>query len=563
MSRARRGLVQVLIPVTAVVLALSGCSGGSGGGTDIKGAGEQTSGVNDVNAKDAASLRNGGDLRWPLDRLPSNFNRNHVDGTDGYAKRVMDALMPHAFRAKADNSVAVDTNYFESIELTSKDPQVVTYRINPKASWDDGTPITWKDLAAQAMTLAGRKDAFRVGSSSGYQEVEKVEKGANDREALVTFRSRYGEWRALFTDLYPKSTNEDPEVFNRGWVDRPQLTAGPFRVESVDRVAKTMVLVRNDRWWGARPRLDRIVFRAVDRGALPDALANKEIDFYEIGSNVDLFQRAKTIPDVQIRQALQPKYNVTLFNGAQGAVLADPALRVAVQHGINREVVTRAMLGQIQPAAKPLGNHVFADGTRNYRDNSGAASFDPERARRELDGLGWRLEGDVRRKDGRELAVRFVMSANVPFNEQVSKLYQDQLRQIGVKLVIQPVPSSEFMKNHLAVGDFDIAPIAWESSPFPIDGNAAVYRLKPDSVQQNYGRVGNDTINGLFDEAGAELDDARRADLANRIDEEVWKIGHSVPLYQVPDAVAARSALANVGAFGFADRDYAAMGFTG
>ncbi|MCP2259654.1 peptide/nickel transport system substrate-binding protein [Streptoalloteichus tenebrarius] len=561
MRRARRGLVLALAPLTAVVMAVSGCSGDSGGG-EIKGAQEQPKGVNDINPRDPGSLKDGGDLRWPLDRLPDNFNRNQVDGTDGYAKRVMDALMPHAFRAKADGGVAVDTNYFESIELTSKQPQVVTYRINPKASWDDGTPITWEDLAAQARALSGTDPAFRVGSSSGYREVERVEKGRDDREAKVTFRAPYGEWRALFADLYPKSTNTDPAVFNQGWVERPVLTAGPFRVESVDRTGKTIILARNDRWWGPRPRLDRIVFRVLERGALPDALANKEIDFYEIGSNVDLFQRAKGIADVQIRQALQPKYNLTLFNGAPGSVFADPKLRVAVQRGINREVLTRALVGQILPDAKPLGNHVFAEGTKDYRDHSGEVGFDPDRARRELDELGWKAEGDVRRKDGRELAVRFVMSANNPFNEQVSKLYQDQLRQIGVKLVIQPVPSSEFSKNHLVVGNFDIAPIAWELSPFPIDGNTSVYRLAND-VQQNYGRVGNDSINRLFEEAGRELDDARRAELANRIDEEVWRAGHSVPLYQVPDAVAVRSTLANTGAFGFADRDYTAIGFTG
>lgn len=71
-------------------------------------------------------------------------------------------------------------------------------------------------------------------------------------------------------------------------------------------------------------------------------------------------------------------------------------------------------------------------------------------------------------------------------------------------------------------------------------------------MQKADGTVGNDTINKLFDEATAELDDDNRAALANRIDEELWKIGHQLPSRSgrpsrtsVPGAVASTRAPAD------------------
>ena len=53
-------------------------------------------------------------------------------------------------------------------------------------------------------------------------------------------------------------------MFNEGWKERPLTTAGPFKLGAIDLTAKTMTLVRNEKWWGDRAKLDRIVFRAID-----------------------------------------------------------------------------------------------------------------------------------------------------------------------------------------------------------------------------------------------------------------------------------------------------------
>ena len=72
--------------------------------------------------------------------------------------------MPRAFRIGSDGSTTVNTDYFTNVELTGTNPQVVTYTINPKAVWSDGTPITWEDIASQIDATSGKDKAFAIAS---------------------------------------------------------------------------------------------------------------------------------------------------------------------------------------------------------------------------------------------------------------------------------------------------------------------------------------------------------------------------------------------------------------
>ena len=51
------------------------------------------------------------------------------------------------------------------------------------------------------------------------------------------------------------------------------------------------------------------------------------------------------------------------------------------------------------------------------------------------------------------------------------------------------------------------------------------------------------------------VDEAERARIANEIDVILWEYGHTIPLYQRPELIAARSDLANYGALGFITAD--------
>ncbi|MDQ3987972.1 MAG: ABC transporter family substrate-binding protein [Actinomycetota bacterium] len=557
--RSRRPLA-LLAAATAAVMALTACGGG--GGDEGGGVERGEVGSNDINAMPADQLREGGDFRWPLTAFPPNFNNLHLDGSESDNTDVIGSMMPGVHDSRPDGSVEVDPAYAESAELTSEDPQVVTYTINPEATWSDGKPITWEDFRAQWQALNGSNEAFVVASTTGYEDIGSVERGVNDKQAVVTFATKFADWEALFGVIYPMSTTTNPDVFNTGWTQTLPVTAGPFRLENIDRTANTITVVRDENWWGEPPRLDRIIYRAIPVDAQIDALANNEVDFIDVGPDLNAFARAETLQGVDIRTALAPDYRHITFNGAPGAILEDPRLRVAIQKGVNRQVIGEALIGQLRPDVRPLGNHIYVEGLQGFRDNDAIASYDPAGAERMLDELGWTRQGDgIRSKDGRQLVIRDVIPTQVATSDQESRIVQQQLRAIGVQVEIETVPLDDFFESHVNVGDFDITHFSWLGTPFPASSSSSIYTLEP-VVQQNYGRIGNERINELFVQASAELDPQRQIELANQADKLIWEAGHSLLLYQRPNVIATRGNVANFGAFGFASTKYREIGFT-
>ncbi|KAA2262863.1 ABC transporter family substrate-binding protein [Solihabitans fulvus] len=557
-------MVALVAPVVAAAMVLTACGGGSSDGQKLKGADQQQQGLSDINAVDVAKLKDGGEFKWPIDNMPDNWNYNEVDGTVADGARMINAMFPLMFTQNADASLKLNKDYLDSADLTSKDPEVVTYKINPKAKWSDGTPITWEDFQAQATALSGKDKAYQVSSTTGYEDIDKVEKGASPQEVKVTFKKKFAEWTSLFSPLYPKSLNATADEFNKGWVDKPKVTAGAFKIGTIDLTGKLVTIERDPSWWGDKAKLDKITFRVIERKALADSLANGAIDWYDIGSSVDNYTRAKQMQDISIRQAVTPDYTHMTFNGAPTSVLADPKLRLAVMQGLDTATIAKALLGQITPDPKTLGNHIFLIGAKEYKDNSSVAKFDAAAANKALDDLGWKKEGDFRKKDGKDLKLRYIITAGNNISQQISQLSQTQLKAIGVNLDIVTVPAADFWKSYVNVGNFDITGFRWLSNSWPISSGKSIYYLDKDNVAQNYGRVGNDTINGLFDKANAELDDSKRAEIANQLDTEIWKAGHQLPIYQAPGAVAVRKTIANFGAVGYANNpyDYTKIGFT-
>lgn len=556
----------VAASVTAAALLLTACGGDGGdqpGGGGLAGTDQATQGAWDINELDAAQVKEGGELKWPLDALPDNWNYNQLDGTLLDHDYILSAIIPKLHVADKAGEVAANPNYLESAEVTSTDPQVVTYKLNPAAKWSDGTTFGWEDFDAQFKALNGTNTEYSVSGTTGYEDIEKVEKGAADNEVVVTFKNKFAEWTSLFTPLYPKSLNATAKEFNEGWASAPKVTAGPFKIGTIDETAKLVTLVRDDAWWGDKPKLEKITYRVVDRAALADSLASGAIDWYTIGSSVDNFQRAKAMQGVEVRQAPGKSYNHITFNGAPTSILADQKLRVALMKAMDPTVYAKGILGPIVENPSALGNHFFLQGTGNYVDNSAPIKADKDAAKADLDAQGWKLDGEFRKKDGKQLDVRIVSTAGNPISEQISKLTQAQLKEVGVNVIIEPQPSATFFSDFVNTGNFDMVGFGWSQTPWPISSSKGIYYLDEKNVNQNFGRIGSPEINQKLDEANGELDDAKRVALTNDADKLIWEAGHHLPLYQVPGARAVRGTLVNFGAFGVADPDYTKIGFSG
>ncbi|WP_205874137.1 ABC transporter family substrate-binding protein [Mycobacterium camsae] len=540
----------------AAALVLSGCA--TGGQLTPAGPGA-VGNASDINPQNPQTLQEGGNLRLALIDFPPNFNILHIDGNSSEIAGMMKATLPSAFTIAADGSATVNTNYFTSVELTGTNPQVITYTINPKAVWSDGSPITWRDIASQIHATTGTDSAFEIATTNGADRVASVTRGVDDRQAIMTFAKPYAEWRGMFAGngmLLPESVTATPEAFNKGWLDAPGLTAGPFVISTLDRAKQRIVLTRNPRWWGTTPRLDSITYLVLDDPARLPALQNNTIDATGVAS-LDQLVIAERTKGISIRQAPAPVWTHFTMNGANGSILSDRSLRLAVSEGIDRRTIANVALHGLTGDPVPLNNHIFVAGQEGYQDNS--IPYDPQRASRDLDALGWKRNAETgfREKDGRQLVVRMLFY-DAQSTKAVTQIAQHSLAEIGVKLDLQSRSGSGFFRDYVNVGAFDIALFGWVGDAFPLSGLTQIYASDGDS---NFGKIGSPEIDDAIERTLSELDPGKARALANEVDRLIWAEGFSLPLIQSPGPVAVRSKLANFGARGLADLDYTAIGF--
>ena len=183
--------------VAAMASVLAACGGGEQ--TESRVAPPPSATENQINAMSRDQVQDGGTLTWPLLQIPANFNYLHLDGTLADNERVISALMPSTYRSDASGTPHWIPDYLASEPVLTTEPkQVVTYRINPEATWDDGTPITWEDFHWQWRASNGEDKAYVISSSNGYSEIESVERGSNDREDIVTYARPYADRQAIF-----------------------------------------------------------------------------------------------------------------------------------------------------------------------------------------------------------------------------------------------------------------------------------------------------------------------------------------------------------------------------
>ncbi|WP_036497006.1 ABC transporter family substrate-binding protein [Nocardia aobensis] len=552
-SRALRSAAVVV--AAGVGIALAGCSGVN---TTSGPAALGTS--NDINPQARESVREGGNLRLAISAFPANWNTLSTDGNELEIGEVVWPLMPRSYNIDATGKLSVNTDYFTDIQLTGSDPQQVTYTINPKAVWSDGSPITWEDIASQAHALSSTDKRYLIAINNGFDRVEKVERGVDDRQAVITFKQHYSDWRGQFAGnamLYPKSVTADPETFNHALAGHITLTSGPFAVQSTDRTQGRIVLARNPKWWGDKPKLDTITYSVLDRSAYAAALQNNELDAARLTSIEDL-ATVRSSPELVVRHAPGNLWRHITFNGAPGSILTDPALRVAISKAIDRQGIANAIENGLVANPKPLGNHIFVQGQEGYQDNS--LPFDPDAAARELDALGWKLQGDVRVKDGRKLEIRDVMY-NDPTWVRVAQIVQGDLAKVGAKLTIDTRPGQGFFTDVMIPGDFDAAQFLFSGDAFPLSSIPQIYAYHPDDEQSNFGRIGSPELNALIEQTLNELDPKKAIDLANQVDRKVFEEGFSLPLTQDPGNYGVRTTVANYGAPGLASYDYTKIGF--
>ncbi|OKI03498.1 hypothetical protein A6A06_38820 [Streptomyces sp. CB02923] len=562
LSRVPLALVAT-VAVSASALTACGGSDDNGGGAKPKQAPKTT--ALDINKTDPGQLTQGGTLNWAIDQFPVQFNAMEADGNQASTNVVVEALLPSLWHS-APNGEQVPNKAFllDAASRTEGGKQVVTYHLNPKAKWSDGTPVTYRDLEANVRAMSSKDEAYKAGAPAGYEDVSSVRRGKDDHEAVLTFGTPYADWRALFaapnnTPLYPAKYMADAKSFTTGYLNKIPVTSNAYKLGGIDRTAQTVTLVPDPAWWGDKPKLDKIVFHAMTTESMPAAYANGEIDYFDLNAGVAAYKQASGVRTGEIREAGGPNYRHLTFNG-KSPKLSDPAVRKALFKATDRETLVKSGVKGLGWEPVPLNNHFLVPNQTGYRNNSGdLGTYDPKAAGRMLDEAGWKLDGKIRKKDGAELKLRFVIPTGQPASKNEATILTQMWAQVGVQLDIRTVPVNDFFDKYLIPGEFDVAPYSFSRTPFSASGSKNIYATDGGN---NISKTGSAKQDELLDKAGRATDRTTSLEAVNEADAEVWRSAGVLPTYQLPEITAAKKNLANLGAQGMADITYEWIGYT-
>jgi peptide/nickel transport system substrate-binding protein len=539
----------LIAPAVVIAMTAAACGGDDDGGGDSGGGGGVTGG----------QLVYGFETAYPDNWFPAIAAGNSV--ATAYAEiRVL--LAP--FRTFPDFTIHADPDLVvgEPTTQTTGGKQVVTYKVNPAAVWSDGDPIdakdfrfTWELQKSSDPKTGGCADLI---STTGYDQIESVEGADNDKTVTVTYATPFVDWKSLFT-LYPQHIMDkgDPKAncaaVVKGWPANGgvPVASGPFLLDKagIDVNKKIATLTRNEKFWGEKPKLDRIVLQGIgnDPGVSVKALRNNEVQLIYPQPQLDL---VKNIKDLEPGVTSKTNFGLTFehldFNTTD-ELLGQKVVRQAIAYALNRPDLVAKTVGQFDNRAQVLNNRYFVNNQPEYEDTSGGLydKQDVAKAQSLLEGAGFAKGADgIYAKGGKRLSFELMTTQANPLRNNTIDVITQQLKPAGIeikKFLNPDIFAGKEKPRSLEGGQFQIALFAWVSAPY-VSGNQSIYETpQGDNIGQNYSRAGNPKVDALFPQINAATDQAQIKELGNQIDKLLWEDLYTIPLYQKPTFIAYNS----------------------
>ncbi|MCW2801505.1 MAG: hypothetical protein JWQ70_2977 [Aeromicrobium sp.] len=542
--------------VLAGVLALSGCSilpGGSDSGGS--GAAGHTLKSTDWVAAASSKVSAGGTLRLAADAIPSNFNPQQTDGSMSQASTILAPTTGSAIRVTSDGGWRVDRDYATSVKVTSKSPLTISVHLNKRAVWQNGAHITSKDMVAFWRAQNGSNADYKVSSTAGYEDISTV-KTEGTYAYSVIFKKTSGEWPLYVYPRLPAEVSSDPKAFNSAFRKKAIPSNGPFNVSSIDAKTGTVTETPNPGWWGAAPRLTKIVWRIATPDVQAKAFAANELDAVAVQPGT--YQTVKGHGSLQAASGLE--WTQLTLNEARGP-LKDVNVRRAVAHAIDRTQIADQAAGEVGVKGTTLGSFVYVPGQRGYHDSSSSIAYDLKESARLLGKAGYakNAHGLMVRK-GKTLTLTMPVPADTPTNSERAVAVKNDLRKIGIVVNFRTVPADSFFNSYVISLNFDIVTFTWRGSAFPVAATEPLFF--PVDSGQNFTGLRDDGLDPAWDKANAAVNDGKRHALVQAIDSRLLKEAPIVPIAVTPITVAVRNGVLNYGASQFEQSDWTRVGFT-
>jgi peptide/nickel transport system substrate-binding protein len=478
--------------------------------------------------------KSGGTLTMAIYQEPSSLHPYYT--TQTVAKLVWQVAIEGLTHVDPDGNYIpwlakeVPTLKNNGVKILPSGGMDVTYKLVSGVLWSDGKPLTSADVAfTWKMIMSDPK----VTSKEGYEKVTGVDT-PDSLTAVVHYKEIYAAYATRFGEIFSKVALEGLADISKSEFTRRPLGTGPYKItEFVSGDHITAERNGNYRVKG-KPYLDKIIFRSVP--SREAAIA--QVKAGEVDAMWDLLEAQ--VPDLERNPDLklsivQGSYVERLdFNlkkpgnpaddSAPHPVLGDVNVRRALLLATPKKTIIEKLLyNKVKPGASLLSTGWAVPKDLKQEE------YDPAKAKQLLDQAGWTPGSDgIRTKGGVRAQLRITTTSGNKTREQVEQIIADEWQRVGVKLLIENVPSSVLFGNWTAGaprrrGNYDINMYASDSE---IDPQATlslkfnsknIPRTQNNGAGQNFTRFADPEVDRLLDQAGSSVDQDQRKKLYAQI----------------------------------------------
>jgi peptide/nickel transport system substrate-binding protein len=545
----RRKAAALVVFAAGLSLVATACSGGSGGSAAAYNQGN----TQIVNASNKA----GGTLNYGLSSTPDSTDPGNTyyaymwNFSRLYARTLL-TYKPAPGKAGLQPVPDLATGPGQ----TSSDGLTWTYHLKPGAKFEDGTPITTKDVKyAIERSTNYAPDVLPNGPTyfqqlladptypGAYKDPSPDKMGLNsvetpdDTTIVFHLQHPFADFDYLMTN---PQTSPVPRAKDTGanYQQHPVAT-GPYKFSSFDP-NKGISLVKNPNW---DPKTDDVRKQLADQinvaynlnaDDLDNRLLNGSMDVDLAGTGVQAAARAKVLGDPRLRNSADDAPSGFLWYAAldnQVAPLNNLHCRKAVEYAADKTANQTSYGGPV--AGGDIASTVLPPNILGYQpgDQYEATTQqhgDLDKAKSELAQCG--------QPNG--FSTNISARSDRPKEVAAAQAFQQALAKVGIKVDIQQYPSGQYLSDFAGSPNFvhqhgiGIMLMGWEAdwpTGFGFLSQIADGRAIKPAGNSNMEEENNPQINSLLDQATRTQDPNARNQIYGQIDQIMMSDASIVP----------------------------------
>lgn len=475
-----------------------------------------------IEEKGAATDTDGGTLTVPL----TNFDTlNPLLTNNNSYYQLSNLLYDRLFAYEGSGRLV--PSLVEHVE-TSDEGKRISLTIKKDIYWEDGTPLTTKDIAETFEAVkkcpdgTTYKDAMR--RIMGTSNVEGAARAIvfDDRNIDFEFDKSYGNYMELLSfPILPAHSYGEEGMLEKD--DFKVVASGPFTLKKWDK-NKRLYLEKNQNYYGSLPYIDEIVgIIFSDDKAIQQAYDAGQVDLCAIDDYT--WDRFRSDKKSKVESFETQNLEVLAFNTSD-PLLQDVDLRRAIDYSVNKERIIDSLYLSQGTIATFFINPKLSSGlfTReeSYLSVDTAVSILEKGGYRDIDGDGYREN-----KDGGPLVLHILAN---PLNHRMqteAQMIADDLKKVGLKARLQTVGTetpeegkeeegktkqTKDLASSLKSGSYQMAVLGMDFSAV-----ADLHAVLGSSGSMNISRYGNEKMNELLKELREEQDPENQKELIDKI----------------------------------------------